>query len=144
MIRKLTPGMLLVVSITFGMAGSGSAASPNSREHGERETDDRGVLQAIAKAPVKTRQCHNPYEDQPSALLAGKKLYIQHCAGCHGANGRGIGRAVNLHLPYVQRATPGELEWFLRNGNLWAGMPSWSGLPEQRRWQIVSYLKSLR
>jgi len=61
----------------------------------------------------------------------------------HGAHARGIGRALNLHLPYVQRATPGELEWFLRNGNVWAGMPSWSGLPEQRRWQIVSYLKSL-
>jgi hypothetical protein len=44
----------------------------------------------------------------------------------------------------VQNATSGELVWFLRNGNLWLGMPSWSGLPVQRRWQIVTYLKSLR
>jgi hypothetical protein len=44
----------------------------------------------------------------------------------------------------VQNATAGELVWFLRNGNLWSGMPSWSGLPKERRWQIVTYLKSLR
>ncbi|MGC1630335.1 MAG: c-type cytochrome, partial [Candidatus Acidiferrales bacterium] len=109
-----------------------------------RPTDDRGVLLAIARAPQKTRARVNPYEGQPDAVLAGQKLFAQHCAECHGSNARGQGRAMNLHLSAVQNATPGELEWFLRNGNLWRGMPSWSGLPEQRRWQIVAYLKSLR
>ncbi len=47
-------------------------------------------------------------------------------------------------MPFVQNATPGEMVWFLRNGNLAAGMPSWSGLPLERRWQIVAYLKTLR
>ncbi|MGH7839058.1 MAG: c-type cytochrome, partial [Candidatus Binataceae bacterium] len=61
-----------------------------------------------------------------------------------GENARGIGRAANLRLPDVQNATPGELAWFLRNGNLAAGMPSWSGLPPERCWQIVAYVKSLR
>jgi len=37
----------------------------------------------------------------------------------------------------------GALFWFL-NGNLKHGMPpSWSRLPDERRWQLVSYLKSL-
>ncbi len=143
MIRETLSAVLLLLSIAVALAALGSATSSNLSGNRERDTDDRGVLQAIAQAPVKTRQRHNPYEDQPAAVLAGKKLYLQHCAECHGVNARGIGRAMNLHLPYVQRATPGELEWFLRIGNLRAGMPSWSGLPEQRRWQIVSYLKSL-
>jgi hypothetical protein len=52
--------------------------------------------------------------------------------------------AISLRTPQVQNATAGELVWFLRNGNLLHGMPSWSGMPEQRRWQIVTYLKSLR
>jgi hypothetical protein len=43
----------------------------------------------------------------------------------------------------VQNATPGELAWFLRNRNLAKGMPSWSGIPEERRRQIVTYLKTL-
>jgi hypothetical protein len=43
----------------------------------------------------------------------------------------------------VQNATPGELAWLLRNGNLAHRMPPWAGIPEQRRWQLVSYIKSL-
>lgn len=106
--------------------------------------DDRGVLLSIARAPIRTRAWKNPYEGQPEALEAGQKLFHQHCAECHGENARGLGHAANLRLPDVQNATPGELEWLLRNGNLARGMPSWSGLPAQRRWQIVAYVKSLR
>jgi len=106
--------------------------------------DERGVRRAIARAPAKTRAWKNPYEGQADAIRAGEKLYRRHCAECHGDDARGHGRAANLRSPGVQNATPGELVWFLRNGNLAAGMPSWSGLPEQRRWQIVSYLRTLR
>jgi mono/diheme cytochrome c family protein len=108
------------------------------------QRDSRGVLQAIVRAPVKTRVWKNPYSGDPTAILAGKKLFLQHCAECHGDDARGNRHAANLHMPDVQRATPGELEWLLWNGNLAKGMPSWSGLPPQRRWQIVAYLKSLR
>jgi mono/diheme cytochrome c family protein len=139
MTRQLVPALLFVLALAFAVAGS----SPGSKRDRERETDDRGVLQAIAQAPLKTRQRHNPYGDQPDAVRAGEKLFLQHCAECHGSDARGIGSAVNLRLPTVQNATPGELAWFLRNGNLWRGMPSWSGLPAERRWQIVTYLKSL-
>jgi mono/diheme cytochrome c family protein len=127
---------LLLLALSFVAVGSASER--------ERPTDDRGVLLAIAQAPLNTRSWHNPYEGRPDAVLAGKKLFLQHCAECHGPQARGIGRAINLHLSAVQNATPGELEWFLRNGNLARGMPSWSGLPEQRRWQLVTYLKSFR
>lgn len=106
--------------------------------------DDRGVLLSIARAPIRTRAWKNPYEGRPEALEAGEKLFRQHCAECHGENARGLGNAANLRLPDVQSATPGELEWLLRNGNLAGGMPSWSGLPAERRWQIVAYVKSLR
>ena len=138
--RQLIPALLVVLALAFGVAGS----PPKPNRDRDRETDDRGVLQAIAQAPVKTRQWHNPYEAQPDAARAGEKLFLQYCAECHGSDARGIGSAVNLRSPAVQTATPGELAWFLRNGNLWRGMPSWSGLPEERRWQIVTYLKSLR
>jgi mono/diheme cytochrome c family protein len=109
-----------------------------------RGVDDRGVLAPIAQAPAKTRAWKNPYEGQPDAIAAGEKLFHQHCAECHGDDARGGKRAADLHSSGVQNATPGELAWFLRNGNLARGMPSWSGLPEQRRWQIVAYLKTLR
>jgi mono/diheme cytochrome c family protein len=107
------------------------------------KTDSRGVLVAIAQAPVEVRAKQNPYDSQLDAILAGAKLYRRHCAECHGPEGQGTARAANLRAADVQKATPGELEWFLRNGNLRAGMPSWSGLPPQRRWQIIAYIKTL-
>lgn len=105
---------------------------------------NRSTIRAIAQAPPKARARQNPYDSQTNAILAGKKLYRQHCSECHGDDARGTGRAANLRSPAVQNATPGQLEWLLRNGNLPAGMPSWSGLPEERRWQIAAYLKTLR
>ena len=47
----------------------------------------------------------------------------------------------SLHSERVRAATPGELEWLLKNGSMKNGMPSWSRLPEQQRWQIVSFLE---
>lgn len=105
-------------------------------------TDEHAPM--LSTAPAKARSRMNPYKDQRDAILAGRKLFRQHCAECHGEDARGICRAPSLHSTEVRQATSGELEWFLRNGHLSAGMPSWSGLPPQRRWQIVAYLKSLR
>jgi mono/diheme cytochrome c family protein len=135
MTRLYAPLLLLFLSVIFTAAGAASE---------KKSGDDRGVMSAIAQAPLATREWHNPYEGQPDAVAAGKKLYLRHCAECHGSDARGRGRAVNLRSAGVENATPGELLWFLRNGNLWRGMPSWSGLPVERRWQIVTYLKSLR
>ena len=134
--RPLITAMLLVASLAFAIVGAAGER--------ERATDDRGVLLVISQAPAKARDAKNPYEGNSDALLAGKKLYLQHCADCHGQNARGMRNAISLRTPQVQNATAGELVWFLRNGNLFHGMPAWSGLPEQRRWQIVTYLKSLR
>ena len=134
--RLLITALLLIASLAFAIVGAAGER--------ERATDDRGVLLVIAQAPAKTRDWKNPYEGNSDALLAGKKLYLQHCAECHGQNARGMRNAISLRTPQVQNATAGELVWFLRNGNLFHGMPAWSGLPEQRRWQIVTYLKSLR
>jgi mono/diheme cytochrome c family protein len=131
---KFLSALLVIASAT----ALGHSAAKN------RALDSRGVLIAIAQAPKGARSRQNPYEGQPDALLAGAKLFRQHCAECHGEKGWGTDRAANLHSKDVQKATSGELEWFLRNGNLVRGMPSWSGLPEQRLWQIVACLKALR
>jgi mono/diheme cytochrome c family protein len=142
------PALLLAASLAAALAAAApqDAAEHAAHDHSahEHSIDDRGVFSAIAQAPLKSRDWRNPYEGDADALLAGKKLFLQHCSECHGENARGLGHAVNLHLPGVQNSTPGELVWFLRNGNLAHGMPSWSGLPIQRRWQIVTYLKSFR
>jgi mono/diheme cytochrome c family protein len=129
-------------ALIFSLLFASVAVAAGATRHWE--TDRRGVLVAIAQAPARTRSWKNPYEGQSDAVLAGDKLFHQHCAECHGDDATGRGHAANLRAPSVQNATPGELAWFLRNGNLPHGMPPWAGIPEQRRWQIITYLKTLR
>jgi mono/diheme cytochrome c family protein len=97
----------------------------------------------FAKVPEKARARVNPLDRDPDAPLAGRNLFAQHCAECHGASAEGQRKAPNLHAEEVQTATPGTLFWILTNGVVRRGMPVWSKLPEPQRWQIVAFLKSL-
>ena len=85
----------------------------------------------------------NPYAGQPQAIAAGARLFADHCAPCHGSDALGRGKRPSLRTAEVQNAADGEIFWILRNGYLRRGMPSWSSLPEQMRWQIIAYVKSL-
>ena len=93
-------------------------------------------------APSSSAQLKNPYSGDAQAAAGGKKLYSQSCSQCHGNNLQGIGPAPALTTASVKTASPGELFWFITNGNLNKGMPSWSQLPKQQRWQIVTFLES--
>jgi len=107
------------------------------------ENED-GPAAQLSKAPTDTWSLKNPYEGRPEAVAAGQKLYGQHCAECHGADGRGLQHAADLRSPAIQNAPPGVLFWALRNGRIRKGMPSWSRLPDQQIWQIVTYLRTLK
>jgi glucose/arabinose dehydrogenase len=94
-------------------------------------------------APASARGLKNPYAGSSEAAMAGKGLYANTCASCHGANGQGTGSVPPLTKGPVLTAKPGEVFWFITHGDVSAGMPAWESLPEQQRWQIVTYVKSL-
>ncbi len=84
----------------------------------------------------------NPYAGQEQAKEAGAKLFRHNCASCHGKQAQGTRRAPAL-APIAHALSERELFQILRNGVLRSGMPSFSGLPPQQRWQLVTYLKNL-
>jgi mono/diheme cytochrome c family protein len=87
----------------------------------------------------------NPLTAQPNSVAAGALIYSDHCASCHGVDARGDGRKhPSLRSEVLRQATDGDIEWFLRQGDLAHGMPSWTSLPTVQRWQIVTYLKSIQ
>jgi mono/diheme cytochrome c family protein len=98
----------------------------------------------MTRVPEKDRARQNPFDSESNAVAAGAKLFRQNCSSCHGSEATGLKNRPNLHSERIRVATPGELEWLLKNGSMKNGMPSWSKLPEQQRWQIVSFLKSLQ
>jgi glucose/arabinose dehydrogenase len=95
-------------------------------------------------APPSSAQEKNPYGGQHAAIAAGAKLYTMNCGSCHGNNGRGTGNIPALSHGPTQSAPDGEVFWFITTGSVNNGMPSWGSMPEQKRWQIVTYLKSLK
>jgi mono/diheme cytochrome c family protein len=97
---------------------------------------------SFRSAPASAAEMKNPYTGSATAATAGKKLYAQDCSQCHGNNLQGMGPAPALDTPAVRNAKAGELFWFISTGKLTSGMPSWSNLPKQQRWQIVTFLES--
>jgi mono/diheme cytochrome c family protein len=99
-----------------------------------RDTDWTAPADAAARA--------NPLAGRPELSAGGKKVFKQRCAECHGADARGSDRAPDLMASDVQGQSDGALFWKMSTGNTRAGMPSFSFLPEQQRWQLVLFLRS--
>ena len=118
----------LVLASSLAMAGKAKGSQPYSQ---------------LAVVPDESKAQSNPLEGDPNATTAGRKLYERHCLECHGATAESGRKGPSLRATEVQSAPPGALFWVLTNGNVRAGMPVWSKLPEPQRWQIVSYLRSL-
>jgi mono/diheme cytochrome c family protein len=95
-------------------------------------------------APPSSAQLKNPYSRQQTAVSSGSRIYATNCSSCHGSHGEGNGAMPALAHGPTQSASEGELFWFITTGAPDKGMPSWSTLPERQRWQLVTYLKSLK
>jgi mono/diheme cytochrome c family protein len=94
-------------------------------------------------APDSAASLENPLGRNAESALAGRALYAAHCAACHGPDANGGGSAPTLAHGRTQLAADGEVFWFITKGSNSGAMPSWVSLPEQQRWQLVVYLKTL-
>jgi mono/diheme cytochrome c family protein len=95
--------------------------------------------------PAQDHVRSNPFMGQPEAVAAGAILFREHCQQCHKQNAQGDGhKRPALRSERLRMASDGDIEWFLRQGDLRHGMPSWSSLPLQQRWQLVAYLRSIQ
>jgi mono/diheme cytochrome c family protein len=94
----------------------------------------------------------------PKLIAAGKQLYLQQCAACHGVSGRGDGEAAYLLYPKPRNfvaakyrlvstwdRVPTDQDLFdtITRGMPGSAMPSWGHLSPEQRWSLVYYIKSL-
>jgi mono/diheme cytochrome c family protein len=98
-------------------------------------------------APADAKAMKNPVKGVGNA----KKTIETNCVSCHGASGKGDGPAAaalpppkpaNWTSAAVQKETDGEIFWKMSNGR--GAMPPWKHLPEQERWEIVNYIRTLK
>jgi mono/diheme cytochrome c family protein len=100
------------------------------------------------KAPEKARVMKNPVA-KAAGIAEAKVAYDKNCVLCHGTAGKGDGPAAaainpkprNLADRAIQGQTDGELFWKITEGR--GLMPGWKTLPEQVRWGLVNYVRSL-
>ncbi|MEP7270859.1 MAG: PQQ-dependent dehydrogenase, methanol/ethanol family [Acidobacteriota bacterium] len=84
----------------------------------------------------------NPLADKPEAIRAGKAIYDQMCAGCHGAKGGGgRGPAVNSGV-FEHGNEDAQIFGVIKNGVAGTAMPS-MGLTDDEVWQLVTFLRSM-
>jgi mono/diheme cytochrome c family protein len=142
--RRAFPVDLAATAVV--LAGMGVLVFGTSLTSAQKKGADKirqSTYAAIAEVPEKAREKRNPVEGDAQAVAVGRKLFEQHCAECHGKDARGTRKGPTLLREEVQQATPGALFWILTNGVVRRGMPVWSKLPEQQRWQLVTFVHSL-
>jgi mono/diheme cytochrome c family protein len=104
----------------------------------------RGQDQSFRGAPASAQQEKNPYAGQAEAATAGKTIFARSCAACHGPAGSGTGNVPSLANGPVQGAPDGAIFWYITKGDVDNGMPSWQSLSTEQRWQVITYIKSLK
>ena len=104
--------------------------------------------------PRASRAAANPVPASPAVLASARAHFADHCASCHGNDGRGdteLGRglyprAPDMTLPATQELSDGELYWIIENGVRLTGMPAW-GDPGaeggEESWELVQFIRRL-
>lgn len=104
--------------------------------------------------PDAVKSMRNPVPRTNDAVDAGLEHFADHCAVCHGNDGRGnteMGRglwpkAPDMRLPATQQLTDGELFSIIEHGVRFTGMPGWgtgNAADERSTWQLVHFVRSL-
>jgi glucose/arabinose dehydrogenase len=94
-------------------------------------------------APASAKSTKNPFAGEAPAAAEGAKLYTRNCGSCHGIGGRGTGNVPALNSASKKSVTDGEIFWYVTKGDVDNGMPSWQILPEDQRWKIITYVRTL-
>ena len=105
--------------------------------------------QGAWEAPAAEKAKKNPLPANAATVAQGKKVADVNCVSCHGAKGKGDGAAAAALNPKpadwtstkVQAESDGEIFWKLSTGR--GAMPSWKFLPDNDRWAVVGYIRSL-
>ncbi len=109
-----------------------------------------GPVVIVPVVPAFAHLQPDPVRPVPAQIAAGRQVFLQNCATCHGVDGKGDGPAaanlnpkpadLTVHAPLH---TEGDLYWWVTHGISGTAMPAWdSTLTDLQRWQVVTFVKN--
>jgi mono/diheme cytochrome c family protein len=144
------------------LAGAiGAAFLMNTLSYGFSAHDEPTAVEALmAKTmrryavPASLRDRKNPVPLSPEVLSEARAHFADHCASCHGNDGRGktsmgpkfYPKVPDMTLPDTQDQTDGEIFATIENGIRLTGMPAWgNGTAESAygSWTLVHLIRHL-
>ena len=104
--------------------------------------------------PKEVRDQQNPIKSTDEVLTESREHFADHCATCHGNDGRGkTEMGPNFYPPVpdmtkdeTQSLTDGEIFYSIQNGVRFTGMPAWgTDSPEdaEASWKLVHFIRHL-
>ncbi|MCA1580968.1 MAG: c-type cytochrome [Acidobacteria bacterium] len=152
-------GILLVLLLAFLAGGAVLFAGMVRRGFSARDTPsmpEAFMAQRMRRwsIPAKAREMKNPFADSAEAVAGGRAHFADHCATCHGNDGRGkteIGQNLYPKAPDMwgretQKLSDGEIFYIIKNGVRLTGMPAWGqDTPEDDRqsWHLVAFIRHM-
>jgi cbb3-type cytochrome c oxidase subunit III len=120
-----------------GSLPESETSSPSASTNLQQQVETTPLF-AIAASP----------EEQAADVKRGATVFIQDCAGCHGADGRGDGIASQVLLPKPANLTVAQFSVELLSQMIWNGvpgtaMPSWRDLPKNDLDGLAAYVQTL-
>lgn len=98
--------------------------------------------------PISTsfaQQKHSGNRDAKAGSVLGQSTFNSACAGCHGLDGRGSDKAVDISgSTTVQHMSDGQLAGIIANGIPGTGMPGFHSLSAPQVHAVVAYVRSLQ
>jgi mono/diheme cytochrome c family protein len=154
-VLKAVAGLLALAMVCFGLVawslvrrGFGARDEPSALETAVART-----MRRLA-TPAAARRAGNPVAITPEGTKRARTHFADHCASCHGNDGRGrttLGqnlypRAPDMTQAPTQSLSDGELFSIIENGVRLTGMPAWgSPSPDDdvETWELVHFLRGL-
>lgn len=111
----------------------------------------------LAMAEPSKIETVDPFRNDPKAIAAGKKIFGENCAPCHGAKGQGVigpnltddvflyvkgDVADNVYFKTISNGTTrGGME---AGRTMKGGMPPFKQLGKDKIWKVIAYIRSLQ
>ena len=144
----LTMILILAVVLIFALMGFVNIRADKPPSGLEAAIAGHAVDASVARAASKL---NNPVNADEANLVAGARLYREHCTLCHGdpAHPKApLNDSLNPPAPQFiddKADMPENQNFFiLQHGIRWTAMPGWkSVLTDQQLWQLVTFLSHM-